>query len=130
MEIKRAKDIEVEVSREGRNIFRTIDHELIGEGDNLIITRVVIPKDIVEQRHYHKNVNEFIYFLSPAISIVEGKDYEMKPHDVLILDKGEKHHLSAEKNQVEVLVIKKAWPDKVECWWTAKTALSIANYIT
>jgi len=80
-----------------------------------ISSPVTIPSGVVEQEHYHEKVNEFIFFLTKGISRVNGKDYDMHPYDILILDTKERHQIIAKDADVKVLVIKKGIIDKVNC---------------
>jgi len=53
--------------------------------------------------------------LTKGISRVNGKDYDMHPYDILILDTKERHQIIAKDADVKVLVIKKGIIDKVNC---------------
>lgn len=65
--------------------------------------------------HYHRKVNEFIYFLTKAASRVNSREYNLNPNDILILAPNDRHQIIAKKNEVKILVIKKALKDKKNC---------------
>lgn len=115
MKIIRFEEIKTEKSKDGRFIYRTCNNPITKTGKNLVIIYVKIPKGIVEQEHYHQKVNEFIYFLTKAISRVNSKEYYLNPNDILILAPNDRHQIIARENEVRIIVIKKALKDKKNC---------------
>mgnify|MGYP001617529633 CR=1 FL=1 len=115
MKILKFNGVVAEKSKDGRFIYRYFDEPITKDGGNLVIIPVTIPSGVVEQEHYHEKVNEFIFFLTKGISRVNGKDYDMHPYDILILDTRERHQIIAKDQDVKVLVIKKGIVDKVNC---------------
>lgn len=115
MKILKFNEVGAEKSKDGRFIYRYFDEPITKEGDNLVIIPVTIPSGVIEQEHYHEKVNEFIFFLTKGVSRVNGKDYDMHPYDILILDTKEKHQIIAKDQDVKIIVIKKGIVDKINC---------------
>ena len=115
MKIIRFADIETEKSKDGRLIYRTCNNPITEQGKNLVIIYVDIPAGVVEQKHYHQTVNEFIYFLTAGTSKVNSKEYHLNPNDIMVLEPNDKHQIIAKEEDVRILVIKKAIKDKKEC---------------
>ncbi|MBN2066914.1 MAG: hypothetical protein JW744_00420 [Candidatus Diapherotrites archaeon] len=112
MKIIRFDETEQEKSADGRFIYRTCNEPITEEGKNLVIIYVEIPEGVVEQEHYHEKVNEFIYFLTKAVSRVNSKEYSFKQNDILVLSPNDRHQIIAKEDKVRILVIKKALKDK------------------
>lgn len=112
MKIIRFGKIKTEKSKDGRFICRTCNSPITKTGKNLAIIYVRIPKGVVEQEHCHQKVNEFIYFLTGAVSRVNSREYNLNPNDVLILAPNDRHQIIAKENEARIIVIKKALKDK------------------
>lgn len=105
MKIIRKKDTP-EISRGGyraRELGAIHFHRPMNDA---IIFVTTIPKNAHFQEQWHNESGEFMYFLSAAAVLIDGKKHIFEEGDALYLEPHEKHKILAEEQDIVVLAIR------------------------
>lgn len=116
MKIIRLKDVPIE-NKGVYSIKRLFTESLSKNPKNIGFYETTIQKGSVCSHHYHKNLDEFILFLTKAKMRVEDKIYDFEKGDIVILKPEDKHEFIANDKEVKLIAIKlpNIVDDKVKC---------------
>jgi len=98
------------------SIKRLLTEPLKKNPDNVGFYQTTIPPRSAVKNHYHSNLDEFLYFITPGKVRVDSETYSFNPGDILILPPKSPHEIFAEDKEVKLIAVKlpNIVDDKVE----------------
>ncbi len=99
------------------SIKRLLTEPLKKNPDNAGFYQTTIPPRSAVKNHYHKDLDEFLYFITKGKVRVDTETYEFDPGDIFVLPPGSPHEIFAEDSEVRLIAVKlpNIVDDKVEC---------------
>lgn len=90
----------------GYSIKRILTETLKKKPDNVGFYQTTIPAHSKVKNHYHQELDEFLYFVTPGKVRVNSDTYVLAPGDILALPPGSPHEIFAEEKEVKLIAIK------------------------
>lgn len=117
MKLIKSNDVPVE-ERDGYNIKRLLTEDLEHDHENMGFYITTIPKESRVKMHYHPKGLEILIFLTKGTIEVEEGKVDVMPYDVIFLEPGEKHEISAaDDDEMKLIAVRvpNYSDDKVVC---------------
>lgn len=105
MQIVRFNEIRGDRRPDGRVVRKLISHKFKKPVDSIVLYLCDVPKGKFG-KHHHSKSDEIIVFPKGGKIAVNGKEYEMKPWDFVLLEKGDTHGLDSETQDTIHFAIK------------------------
>lgn len=105
MKIVRLNEVPDE-ERRGYSIKRLFTHTLAKNPENVGFYQTTIPKGSAVKNHYHKDLDEILYFITKGRVKVGSKTYSFNPGDMMILSPGDQHEIIADAEEVRLIAVK------------------------
>jgi len=105
MEIIRRREIN-DVDRGGYIIKRLFTKEFETPPEDVGFYETTIPKGGICREQWHNKSYEAVYFLTPGLARIDGKEYVLEKGDLVIVDPAEKHEWCALDQDLVVLAMR------------------------
>ncbi|MBS3093070.1 sugar nucleotide-binding protein [Candidatus Pacearchaeota archaeon] len=106
--IIRSKDVPLEDRSPygGYFIKRLFNGQLNDSDENVGLYETIIRPHSTVKSHYHKNLDEILYFFTACFLVIGSEKIEIHPNDTVILPRGVPHEVITQNEEVRLLAIK------------------------